>query len=460
MNSILTLLISALIACGLLVIKKCASLKQTPMLKILVIVYCLVGFVRYFLSDSFVEVVFDGADIFSSLLRTFHHISYAVLPMAVFFKRRIFRNIAVYFDLPVAVVAAVAFDRTFAYFTAEGGGGYYIGVLERTVFYMSELVLAIVIPLLLALGEGHRINARSPKEWILTYLSSAVISWIMMPSYIIQSTIGFTGLSSDTYGNMHLGWILYMIVIPIIAFHVFKRRSMEEKHELCIFLSIAQMYHTMSIFLRGFTYSRIPLQLCCIAAFLYFIAIALKHRKMFDFCYVSNMVGAFIAIAIASFSSDALSFWNVHYMQEHTFVVVVPLLAYSLGLFPRLDTKALRHVIPMFSAYFIFCLVLGSMINTLVPDGTGFTVNYFYMFNNTVAIEYVPFASFVNLIELKIAGISYFPILIVVVYIVFVLLCALFFYGNLAGYAIKDRLSGVKRGKPEIAEYTSAIRRL
>ena len=458
MNAIITLIIAALTVAGFLAIRR-STASISPVLKALVLVYCLIGFVRYFLSDSFVEKVLDGADIFESLLRMFYHVSYATLPMAVFYKRRIFRNIAVYFNLPAALVAAVSFDKTFAYFLAPGGGGYYIDETLRLAVYMAELVLAITIPALLCLSEGHRLNVRSLKEWALTPIAALAISWMMMPAYLPQSLVGFTGLSGATYGNMHLGWILYMVLECVVIYLIFKRRTMEEKHELCVFLTIAQMYHTMSVFLRGFTFSRIPLQLCCIAAFLYFIAIVLKSRYLFDFCYVSNMIGAFIAIAIAAFSPDALCFWNVHYMQEHTFVVVVPVVAYSLHLYPRLDRTAVKYILSIFTVYFIFCLVVGGVLNTVASDGGGYTVNYFYMFNQSVAVDYVPFAGFTGAIVLNLFGVNYYPILIVFIYCVFILLCMLFYYANRAVYAIKDRLTLSGRAKA-MGVYKSAIKPL
>ena len=87
-------------------------------------------------------------------------------------------------------------------------------------------------------------------------------------------------------------------------------------------------------------------------------------------------------------------------------------------------------------------------------------VNYFYMFNHTVAVNYVSFAGFTGAIELIIAGVKYYPLLIGFIYVVFVTLCMLFFWGNRAIYAVKDVMSGVRRQKPNLAEYTSAIRRL
>ena len=220
-------------------------------------------------------------------------------------------------------------------------------------------------------------------------------------------------------------------------FLYFRRRTSEDKHNLLLFLALAQVFHTMSIFLRGFTLHRMPIQLCSIAAFFYLFTIITRSRKIFDFCFLANIVGALIAIVLIAFDVGALQFFNIHYMYEHTFGVLMPVLALALGEFPRMERSSLRHALIVFSIYFFSCFVLGMIINGISKTG-GYAVNYFYMFNLTVALEYLPFATFLGAVELPLGMLKVYPLLIVVIYMVFVLLIS-GFYAMMRGiYRLKD----------------------
>ena len=189
-----------------------------------------------------------------------------------------------------------------------------------------------------------------------------------------------------------------------------------------------------------------PFQLCSIAAFFYLITMITKSRRMFDFCYLSNIVGALIAVFLAAFTEDALCFWTVHYIQEHSFVIIVIITALTLGVFPRVDRRSVKPMLIGFSLYFLFCFVSGTAIN--VSTGGGYTVNYFYMFNLETAVSYVGFASFTGVLEVKILNMTAYPLLIALVYILFVSLCVGFYFLNRGIYALYDKLKYRKFGQP------------
>ena len=86
-------------------------------LKIITVVFCAIGFFRFMLSDSFIWVINGGyysgtyyksIDVLQSILRWGYYLNYAVLPMAVFFNNRIFRNIAIYFCLPFSILSTIS----------------------------------------------------------------------------------------------------------------------------------------------------------------------------------------------------------------------------------------------------------------------------------------------------------------------------------------------------------------
>ena len=74
------------------------------------------------LSDAFIHIIkknldkgqldFTDVDPLQSILRWGYYLNYAILPMAIIFNNRLFRNIASYFCLPFSILSAIFF-KTF-----------------------------------------------------------------------------------------------------------------------------------------------------------------------------------------------------------------------------------------------------------------------------------------------------------------------------------------------------------
>ena len=394
--------------------------KSELILKCMTVAFCLLGLFRLLLADGFVETVFNFEHPLETLLRWGYWIGYAVLPMAVFTDSRLFRNIAAYFSAPISLLSILFMNTTMAHFFDGQGYGFTLTPALRYIFYILELILALSIPVLTSIRRKHKIDIKNYEELFNLTLGLPAVLLQMMPVYVPQALVGYSNIPYDYFfAPFHLAWILFIITECVILYLYFRHRTEKDKYHLLLFLVIAQLFHTMSIFLRGFTLSRMPIQLCSIAAFFYFFTVVFKSRKLFGFCFLTNIVGALVAIFLAAFDVGALSFWTLHYMYEHTFVMLMPVLALSLGVFPRLTRSDLVPAIGIFSIYFLGCFGSGMIINSITGK---FTVNYFYMFNLEVALEYVPFASFTGAIELAIGTLKVYPLLILVIYTVFVLL--------------------------------------
>lgn len=448
MNTLIIILISAI---SVLVLKtlfdKYNIINPDLVLKILAVALPVIGIIRYFFSDSFVETVVGFDDPLQSFLRWGYHIGYAVLPMSVFFGSRLFRNIASYFSLPVSILCAIFFEDTFAYFMADGAGGFYLNPHFRYFYYSFELVIAIVLPILMQIHYKHVINIKNVKEVLLTVGVTALIMIQMMPSYIPNSLIEKFEIGTGMFGGFHLLWLGCLVVETVLLHFIFRNRSKKDKYMLLVFLVIAQVMHTTSTMIRGFTFSRLPLQLCNIAAFFYLYMIIKKDRKVFDFCYLANLVGAAIAMVLTSFTSNALSFWNIHYIYEHSFVVMVPVLCISLGIFPRLDRTAIKHMLAYFSVYFAFVFVFGTIVNGIDTTPNHFPVNHFYMFNPSVAVDYIPFVGFTGLVHWEFSGFEVYPILVVTIFVLFLALNILFYFLTRGIYKLSDFIGSKNRAK-------------
>ena len=448
-----TAAIALLVIVGLLFVFRKWEGASEKILKAMTLAFCVLGLFRLFLYDIYCETAFNGELAQQTLLRWGYYISYAVLPMAIFTESRLFRNIATYFSSTMAALSIVFMNTTMDYFIRANHKGYVNGYIVpvpenwRCILYAAELVLAFSIPVLMANARQHRMNIFSLKEWFHLVVGLPAILLQFMPMFVPQALIGKTDIDFSPFGALHLGWMAWIAVEIIALYLLFRRRSATDKYNLLLFLVIAQTFHTTSIFMRGFLMSRIPVQLCSIAAFFYLFTIVFRSRKVFGFCFLANILGAVIAIALAHFDLGydgigAFHFFNVHYIYEHTFVMLVPILALAFGVFPRLKLKDLRHALIVFTCYFLGALTAGLVINSdpdlLLP------VNYFYMLNLNEALKFVPFAGFTGAIEITLGIQKIYPILIIVVYMVFVLLIS-GFYGMMRGiYRIKDRIFSAK----------------
>ena len=441
MFSAIIFVLSALGVFGMLLASEKRAFDVIKISKILAVVYCVIGLFRFLLADSFVETALDFSDPLQCIMRWGYYLGYAVIPLSLFFKSPLMRNISLCFTLPMAVLSAVFFNQTFSYFRAEGAGGVYANEVFVSVYYSTELILAIVLPIVITVITEHIPFKGGYREVLRTLCALPFMMIIMVPAYIPQAILGYPDISTSSFSTLHLGWILLLAAAIAVLYFIFRRKSEDEKYILILFLTVAQFYHTNSIFLRGFEWSRLPLQLCSIAAYFYLFTVLTKKRIIFDFCFLVNLVGGLIAIALADFGSDSLSFWNIHYIYEHTFVMMVPILAHALGLFGRLTATSLKNALRIFAIYFASSFIIGSLINYIANDG--YTVNFFYMFNYETAINYVPFATFTGLIDFSIGHFKIYPLLIITVFVFFNALFIGFYYLMKLLYRLRDKKAPV-----------------
>ena len=407
--------------------KKVDERKFDLFLKSVTIIFCAVGFFRFFLSDSFVFAINGGwyggvyhnsPDFWQAVLRWGYFTAYSVLPMAVFFKSRFFKNVASYITMPFAMLSAIFFDDYMVYFLSESGRGIHGPDWFRYAYFVVELVLAILIPLLIQFKYKHYINFKDKREVTNFFVGLPFVLLATIPVYVPQSFFGFKETPNPMFGTYHIVWMIILLAVTLAIYFVFRNRPHREKRMLCVFLSIVLFYHFNTIFLMGITLSRLPFQLCNMASYLILIAIVFDLKKMMQFCFIVNVAGTILAIAVAALSDGIACFWNVHYIFEHSYVLIIPSLAFGLDLYPRVNKKSCVYAFIGFTAYFLFAFFLGLIINGYSEE-LGQTVNYFYMFDTEVAFDYFPFLSFAGNWCLEFGRFSFYPMVVTIVYLGF-----------------------------------------
>lgn len=417
-------------------------------LKILSVLYCAIVLIGFLLPDGFVYVIngsfygniyYDRTDVWQTILRWGLNISSIILPMAVFFKNRLMKNIAVYVCLPFTILSVLFFNDFISYFVELESRGLldfiYISqdfrklILDwtfRSYYFGFQLLIGLIIPLTLIFGEKHRFNIKDKTEVKNVFISLPFIFIAAMPTYALQSLFGFVYRSGEIgYSTAQWVWKSFILIEIIALYNIFKNKDYQIKYELCVFLSLQLFMHYNSVYMMGVIFKRFPFQLCNLGAYFFLIAIVFKSRKLFNFSYIANLVGATIAIALPDVQDGLFSFWYVHFVFEHVQVFAIPVIMGLLKIFPRFQKKNLKEVIIGFSIYFFFCWIVGTIMNGMATKlaDPSLKVNYFYIFDFKTISNYLPFVSiFVKEVRLF-DYYSIFPVVQLGVYVVYVALC-------------------------------------
>lgn len=456
----IVLLSSAAVILGVLMLLKSRERAFSYFIKSAVILFCAVGFFRFMLSDSFTfvinggyydEVFYDATDSLQTVLRWGYYLNYAVLPMAVFYKSRLFRNIASYVCLPFSVLTAIFFEDFMPYFLSDTGRGLHFSAGFRYFYFVLELVLAISVTLILIIREKHIFDVRSKKEWFDFLICTPLIVILMIPVYAPQSLFGYSKMIASKGSAYHLGWLLILLVATLGLYYAFRFRTRLEKRMLIIFLTVVLFYNYDSLYLMGFSIPRLPIQLCNLASYFFMIAFIFNMPRFFQFCFIANTTGAIIALILPDFLPGAFGFWNMHFVLEHSLVLMIPALAMGLRLYDRPTKKSLKYTFIGFSIYFVFCLIVGMILNGY-SDVTGFEVNYFFLFDTEKATRLFSFLKFLEELDVSFGRFSFNPLFVSIIYMFFSLTCIGFYHAVRFFEKMEDDHFELRRSAIELYE--------
>ncbi len=437
LNIIIILAIVLATIIPLIVLRKKLNNKYlTLALKIMAITLFALGILRGFLNDNFIwvinggtysEIYYKSSDILQSLLRWGLHLSYVVFPCAVFFRHRVIKNFAIYFCMPVALVSLFFYSDFMEYFITDSRRAIYTAEWFRHVEFSLELIIMILLPLILRFVVGHKFNVKDKMEWINFFTLLPLALLVVVPVYLPQSLFGFTELYMIPMSLQHIAWILIILGLFVGLYFAFRFKDKETRYMLCVFLSLYLFLHYNSIYLMDLLMSRMPFQLCNLGSYMILIALLIKKQGFFDFILIANVAGAMIAFAVPDISEGMLSYWNIHFYIEHTWVFVLPLLIVALRIMDRPKLTAIKHYFIGFSAYFAFCAVVGVIANCVLWDPKAIDpffnkVNYFYIFDTTV-IEVLPFLGFTRKWGVTWGVYTFYPLYMLLIYILYTAFC-------------------------------------
>ena len=147
---------------------------------------------------------------------------------------------------------------------------------------------------------------------------------------------------------------------------------------------------------------------------------------------------------------------NIHYIFEHTVVILAPILCATLGVFPKLNNKHVIDFILGFTVYFGFVLLVGGIFTGLAERGGAnadyWNCNYLFMFNKEESVAILGFVG--PLFDVKIKLFDFFTLSLVqlVVYAVFAAICTGVFFLMRSLPTVTAGVAGMSRRLLKVSE--------
>lgn len=438
-----------------LLAKKKGTVALDLMIKITTVGFITLSMAGFFLPDLFMcthtdailEKLMDAK--LYAMVRWLNAVSFTVLPIAVFQKNKYFEKIASFFCLPIAFVNVAYYGQHIEYFVADGYSGlqtvrlfsegfkeFLVNEGFRSIFFGMTCLFQLSALILLT----YKNRAKLPiiKSEIANLIAILVgVTYISLPIYVPQYLFGHVNIMMTRFSLVHIAWIVLIVAIILVLYLAFQYKSYEAKYLLVLSMAWALMMQFSQVFVAvaEINIMKLPLQLCNLGSYLALIMILKKSDKLFHFTLIVNVVGAIIAIAILDIGKDSshlTRLFVVHYIVEHTKVLVVPLLCLVLRIFKPIEARSIKHFFIGFTCYYGFVFLLGTISNGFYRMFEGeyiqnfFNANFLFMFDKETAGGLIGFA--VPLFEkcvIKIGIFEIYPIIQILIYVVFMTICLL-----------------------------------
>ncbi len=301
--------------------------------------------------------------VFSILIYWFTHAAVLISILSTFFEYCTLKNLAKFFSGPMMLVS-LAFSRL-----------YLQGIFEESVFTSFDIryiLLALQTGLVISISLYHFFTSDkifpSGRDWLYFFYALPFVILAIMPAFVPQALIGFKFTDSSIklydFTEAHR-YVLYgSIILPMLIFFALRKKDVETKRFLMIFLSLAWMW----VYLGRWTLAELtipwnwPLHLCNTAMFLVPLCLIFRMRRLFNFCLFINVMGALLAMVLAedlgmvnAIATERISYWINHYA-----AFFMPVLLVALKIFKRPGFKEWVWAVLAFAAYFFSMLFVNA----------------------------------------------------------------------------------------------------
>lgn len=468
--------IAFLLTIGTYFILKFVVFKNNPkfasvlskILKVVSIVYCSIIFLSILLPDAFClsysKEELANRDVWFSIVRWLSTASFVLIPISAFFNNKILRVVAIASSFVSGVINLIAFPQYLSYATnvsgrglnsisvlSEGFKNFLLNPTFRSFVFGLTFLLQISFAVCLFVEEFKNLKL-TLKQSLWAVLTFFAILLACIPIYVPQHLFGHSNIIFSAWSIPHLIWFAFVVAEIVALYFIFKNKDEQTKRILCVILSLClflqynQMFSAISINAKRF-----PLQLCNIGAYLILASMIFKNQKLFNFTLIVNLTGAIFALAVPDLDNNGLfQLYNMHFILEHTNILVVPILALCFKIYKPVDKYALRDCMLGFCAYFAFVLVLGTAFNAIaLKTSNGFwSANYLFMFDKVAATKVISGVGGLFDITWKIGNyIVLYPVIQLLIFLVFAAACVLVYFALRLIFVLTEKSKAKKLAK-------------
>ena len=355
----------------------------------------------------------------------------------------------------MAAFCIIDFPTFLRYFIDENGRGLNsVSVIDdnvkrfllrsdfRTIIFAITVALMITAATCSILSNIKEHDAKDKKGYACLWAFPLIMA-LSLPIYVPQYILGYTLVIFKPFSAVHFLWIAATAGEIAALYFIIRNKSRETKTMVMLALSLALFLQFHELFgAVSISCKRLPLQLCNIGSYLILVSLITGNKKVFNFTLIINVAGALFAYAVPDVDGKGIGYlYNVHFILEHTGVIVVPLLCLLLSLRDKPDKYALRDCIIGFCIYFASVWTLGTLFNAVaLKTGNGFyEANYLFMFDKKAAVNLLPFLGGLFDIKIKLGDFTFYPVIQLIVFAVFVLVCVGVYFALKVAFKSKDK---------------------
>ena len=309
-----------------------------------------------------------------------------------FFKKPVLHYVTRFFVLPVFILDTVFLDT---YLIANIGNA----PSSDDLIYIPFIIGIIAIGLSLSVVDC--ILAKQPRpsisEIALSVGAFVTAAFVTMPTFVPQVLLGFKRYEGVIFSDFTIDHriMLYLgVIVPFIAFHIFKDMSEEHKRSSMLFYSFATLFSYFSYYsLPDWTsLANLPLGICSVVIILMPLALLLKNKWIFNCCLFIGVLTSFADMlfpaigALDITATESIRFWMSSY-----YVFYVPILCTALKIFKRPNVKGLARALFAFSIYFLFTLCVSTFVSNFAPSS-----DYLNFENNYILSAFPEFAEAIS----------------------------------------------------------------
>ncbi|MDD7316840.1 MAG: YwaF family protein [Bacillales bacterium] len=423
-------------------------LKKKTNINFKIIFYVLEGilftsmFVKCFMHDSFIYVINDGelygvysnnTDIKESFIRWVMMFSQIIFLNLAINNNKFNKILSAYICLPLVFISSLFFDNSLSYFlNYEHVLAFrFPNVLTIIILYL-EMLSSLLIPITLLFYNKDELKIEQKHDYAVLVKLGIFSLLTCIPFLFYPSLFGQSEIQIKFMNTTHIMWIVSIALIYCLFYFCFQNEDISIRESILTVLILYLFFHFNSCFKVGLTLWRLPFQLCNLASYLFVIIMVCKKQSLFNFLFVANPVGALIAIITLSETGPIFKYWIIHYLIEHLWVFIIPLLFISFKIFKIPNIKQLtKSYFIWFSIYYFSMLFLNVFINGVLVPNFGSTiinsVNYFYLLDCPVK-DVLPFYKDLMIGHIKIFNVDLYIVYLLFIYVVFTALCYLLYF--------------------------------